>query len=89
MLPKLYRNEKVQRELSKFKIKIDQIKNDKARDLANKTLRELKEEIETLDSMHRSTLIGDLKPNLFYMHREKILEKRKLITKLLKENNLK
>lgn len=87
MLPILLKTNRIIQDLNFYKIKIRQIKNDKARDKADLLLKKLKEYIADLDQAHRIRTVGDLRPNLFTYHREQIYKIRMSLDTIIKENN--
>jgi hypothetical protein len=89
MLPNLFKDVKVQKELKIFQVKIKQIQNSAVKKEAEILLKKLKEEIQILEDNHKSRLIGELRPSLYYINRENINDYRLKISKILHENGLK
>lgn len=89
VLPNLYKDPKIQKDLNIFRIKIKQIKDLNAQTEAFRLLKMIKEEIQIIEENHKSKILGEVRPNLYAIHREKIVEYRKTLVKLLKENGVK
>jgi len=87
MLPSLQNSSNVKDNLARYSHKIKYIKNLEAKNKALSALNNLKNAIADLEQAHRVRTSGDLRPNLFDYHREKIFLFRKEIEKLIKENN--
>jgi len=89
MLPSLQNSSNVRNNLARYSHKIQYIKNIKAKNKALIALQNLKNAIADIEQAHRIRTSGDLRPNLFDYHREKIFLFRKEIEKLIKENTQK
>lgn len=88
MLPKLYKDDKVQKDLNRYRLKIRQIPDRSVKEEAEILLKKLKEEIQILEENHKSQLIGEVRPSLCYTNRENINQFRNKLNNILKNYNL-
>tara|TARA_B100000073_G_C23667259_1_gene547094 strand:- start:432 stop:707 length:276 start_codon:yes stop_codon:yes gene_type:complete len=88
MLPSLFKSDEVQESIDDYKKKSQYITNESTKQIVNKLIEELQQEIKTLDQAHRIRSAGELKPSLFSPNREKIHTIRQKIIQIYKENNI-
>ena len=88
MLPNLANSQQVQESIQDYRKKSEYLTNDNAKEIENKLINELEEEVKIIDQAHRIRSAGELKPNLFMSNREKVHNLRKQIITIYKENNI-
>tara|TARA_Y200000002_G_scaffold58962_1_gene44383 strand:+ start:18915 stop:19190 length:276 start_codon:yes stop_codon:yes gene_type:complete len=88
MLPNLANSQQVQESIQDYRKKSEYLTNDNAKEIVNKLINKLEEEVKIIDQAHRIRSAGELKPNLFMSNREKVHNLRKQIITIYKENNI-
>lgn len=82
----LLKDKAVAKSLQTYEFRIKRIKDITLRNNGMSLLQDLKKYILDLEQAHKIKNAGDLRPNVFQFHREKIYKIRKKLDKLIKEN---
>jgi hypothetical protein len=88
MLPNLANSNQVQESINDYRKKSKYITDNSTKEILNKLINELEEQVKIIDQAHRIRSAGELKPNLFMSNREKVHNLRKQIITIYKENNI-
>jgi len=82
----LLKSKAVAKSLKMYEFKIKRIKDITIKNTGMSLLQDLKKYILDLEQAHKIKNAGDLRPNLFDYHREKIYNCRKTLDKIINQN---
>jgi hypothetical protein len=82
----LLKSQVVTKSLKTYEFRIKRIKDITIKNTGMSLLQDLKKYILDLEQAHKIKNAGDLRPNVFDYHREKIYKIRKKLDQLIKEN---